>query len=63
MEYTVKLEISEDDINEAMWFNDMTREEVLTRINNTIYMGLSCIDAMVHRDLGVDGFESYVEGK
>jgi len=61
MEFTLKIDVNESDIIEAMDINSLTREETIHRITNNFYMGLSCIDAMLNRDLGIDCTESYVE--
>jgi hypothetical protein len=60
MEFTITIDVNESDIVEAMDINNLTREEAINRITNNFYMGLSCIDAMLHRDLGIECTESFV---
>jgi hypothetical protein len=60
MEFTMTVDVTESDIIEAMDINGLTREEAIWRISNNLYMGLSCIDAMLHRDLGIESTESFV---
>ena len=38
-----------------------TKEDVLKGISNTMYLGLSCIDGMLHRQYDIDNTDSYVE--
>jgi hypothetical protein len=40
--------------------NNLSLEDVKHRIGNNLYMGLSCIDAMLNRDLGIEITESFV---
>jgi hypothetical protein len=54
------VEVEEAEIIEAMEDNGLTRDEAIWRITNNLYMGLSCIDAMLHRDLGIETTESFV---
>jgi hypothetical protein len=60
MQFNLMVDINESDIVEAMEVNSLTREEAIHRIGNNLYMGLSCIDAMLHRDLGIECTDSYV---
>ena len=60
MQFNLTVDINEADILEAMDMNSLTREETIHRITNNLYMGLSCIDAMLNRDLGIDCTDSYV---
>ena len=61
MKFNITIEVCESNIIEAMVDNNLNKEQVINRITNNFYMGLSCIDAMLHRDLGIDGTDSYVE--
>jgi hypothetical protein len=61
MKFNLVVDIEEYQIEEAMADNVLTREEAINRITNNFYMGLSCIDVMLNRDLGIDGTESFVE--
>lgn len=61
MKFNLVVDIDEADIAEAMEINQLTREFLKHKIGNHLYMGLSCIDAMLHRDLGIEGTDSYVE--
>ena len=47
-------------IADAMRDNNLSLEDVKHRIGNNLYMGLSCIDAMLNRDLGIESTESFV---
>lgn len=60
MKFTLTIEVDEADILEVMDINNLNREELKHRIGNNLYMGLSCIDAMLNRDLGIEGTESFV---
>jgi hypothetical protein len=60
MKFNITIEVDDSDITEAMDINALTMEQTITRINNNLYMGLSCIDAMLHRDLGIESTESFV---
>lgn len=60
MQFNLTVDINEADILEAMDMNLLTREEAIHRVTNNLYMGLSCIDAMLNRDLGIDCTDSYV---
>lgn len=61
MRFNMVIDINESDIAEAMEDNVLTRVEAINRITNNIYMGLSCIDAILNRDLGIECTESFVE--
>lgn len=60
MQFNITIDVNESDIVEAMDINNLTREQTINRITNNFYMGLSCIDAMLHRDLGIECTESFV---
>jgi len=39
---------------------EVTEDEALKAINNTMYLGLSCIDGMLARQFGITNTDSYV---
>jgi hypothetical protein len=61
MKFNLVVDVEDYDIDEAMEINACSREEAIGRITNNLYLGLSCIDAMLHRTMGIDGTDSYVE--
>ena len=61
MQFNLTIDINESDILEAMEDNCLNREDAINRITNNLYMGLSCIDAILNRDLGIDCTDSYVQ--
>ena len=61
MKFNLVIDVAESDIVDAMEINNCNKQEVVDRITNNIYLGLSCIDAMLYRTLGIDGTDSYVE--
>jgi len=61
MKFNLVVEIDDDYITGNNGNPDLTVEEVLMGINNTLYRGLSCIDAMLNRELEIDCTDSYVE--
>jgi hypothetical protein len=60
MKFTLTIEINESEIAEAMEDNCLTKEDIKVQITNDLYMGISCIDAILNRDLGIEGTESFV---
>jgi hypothetical protein len=60
MKFTMTVEIDLVAIADAMRDNNLSLEDVKHRIGNNLYMGLSCIDAMLNRDLGIECTESFV---
>ena len=63
MKFNIVVDVADYDIDEAMELNDCTRQQAIDQIGNTLYLGLSCIDAMLHRTMGIDSIDSYVEAK
>lgn len=61
MKFNLVIDIDEADIEQAMELNNVDREEAVNQITNNLYLGLSCIDAMLHRTMGIDGTNSFVE--
>lgn len=61
MKFNLVIDIADADIAEAMELNRVSRQEAIDQITNNLYLGLSCIDAMLHRTMGIDGTDSYVE--
>jgi hypothetical protein len=52
MKFTITVEIEDCYINEHLQeFNKKSRADLMGEINNTLYLGLSCIDAMLERSL------------
>lgn len=63
MRFNLVIDVAESDIVDAMEINNCNKQEIVDRITNNFYLGLSCIDAMLYRTLGIDGTNSYVEKK
>lgn len=63
MKFNLVIDIADADIDEAMELNRITRQEAIDQITNNFYLGLSCIDAMLHRTMGIDGTDSYVKNQ
>ena len=61
MKFNLVVDILDSDIDETMEINNCTRQEAIDQIGNVLYLGLSCIDAMLHRTTGIDSTDSYVE--
>jgi hypothetical protein len=61
MKFNIVVDINEWDIVEAMELNNCTKQEAIDQITNVFYLGLSCIDGMLHRTTGIDCTDSYVE--
>lgn len=61
MKFNLVIDIADADIAEAMEINNCDKQEAIDRITNNLYLGASCIDAMLHRTMGIDGTDSYVE--
>lgn len=59
--FNLVVDIEEYDIVEAMDLNKLTRQQAIDQITNNLYLGLSCIDAMLHRTMGIECTDSYVE--
>jgi len=52
MKFTITVEVEDCYINEHLQeFNKKSRSDLMHEINNTLYLGLSCIDAMLERSL------------
>ena len=60
MKFTIEIEVDDANINEYMTDNNATYSEACTEIANVCYLGISCIDAMLDRQMGMamnsDGF-------
>lgn len=61
MKFSIVIDVHENDIAEAMELNNCTKQEAIDQITNVFYLGLSCIDGMLHRTTGIDCTDSYVE--
>jgi len=61
MKFSISIDILDCDIDEVMELNHCTKQEAIDQITNVFYLGLSCIDGMLHRVTGIDGTDSYVE--
>lgn len=65
MKFNIEIEIDDMYIEEYMADNNATRSETCNEIGNVCYLGISCIDAMLDRQLGMpmnsDGFVQATE--
>ena len=60
MKFNLTVEVSDSDITEAMQVNGLSQSEVIQKVRNNLYLGLSCIDGILHRDMGIDSTDSFV---
>lgn len=63
MKFNLVIDIADADIAEAMEINNCNKQEAIDRITNNLYLGASCIDAMLHRTMGIEGTDSYVKNQ
>lgn len=65
MKFTIEIEIDDQYIEEYMTDNNVTHSDTCHQIGNVCYLGISCIDAMLDRQMGMpmhsDGFVSATE--
>ena len=62
MKFTLIVEIDDKYIDAFVSDSpSATRQDVVNGIGNTMYLGLSCIDGMLHRQYDIDSTDSYVE--
>ena len=61
MKFNLVVDIEDYEITEAMDLNNCTRQQAIDQITNNLYLGLSCIDAMLHRTMGIETTDSYVK--
>lgn len=62
MKFNLVVEIDDEYITGNQGNPDLSVEEVMGNINNTLYRGLACITAMLELDLEIN-CESYVDWK
>ena len=60
MKFTIEIDVEDKYIQEYMADNNVTFHDVCHQIGNVCYLGISCIDAMLDRQMGMamnsDGF-------
>ena len=62
MKFTLIVEIDDADIDNFVADSPSTsKADVINGIGNTMYLGLSCIDGMLHRQYDIANTDSYVE--
>jgi hypothetical protein len=62
MQINLTIYISDTDITQAQIDNpQMSKEDILGEINNCIYLGGDCINAILNRKLDIDGIDYYIE--
>lgn len=61
MRFNLVVDIEDSYIEESMELNNVSKQEAIDQIGNNLYLGLSCIDAMLFRTMGIDCTDSYVE--
>ena len=62
MKFNLTIYISDSDIAQAQIDNpQMSKEDVLGEINNCIYLGGDCINAILNRKLDIDGIDYYIQ--
>ena len=54
------VEVALEDILEYAEDNELNLMDAIGEVNNTVYLGLSCIDGMANRQHGIDNIESYL---
>ena len=54
------VEVNVEDILEYAEDNELNLMDAIAEVNNTVYLGLSCIDGMASRLHGISNVESYL---
>jgi hypothetical protein len=54
------VEVNEEDILEYAEDNELNLMDAIAEVNNTVYLGLSCIDGMASRLHGISNVDSYL---
>ena len=54
------VEIDMEDILEYAENNELNLMDAIKEVNNTVYLGLSCVDGMASRLHGIENVESYL---
>ena len=61
MKFNLVVEINDADIDAFVSDSLSTKTDVLNGINNTMHLGLSCIEGMITRQFGIDNIDSHVK--
>lgn len=60
MKFNLVIDISDEDIAKASEELEITEQELINSINNTCYLGMDCINAMLNRQYELEVGDSYV---
>ena len=58
--FHVVVDVEMEDILEYAEDNELNLMDAIGKVNNTVYLGLSCIDGIANRVHGIDNIDSYV---
>lgn len=58
--FHVVVDVEMEDILEYAEDNELNLMDAIGKVNNTVYLGLSCIDGIANRMHGIDNIDSYV---
>lgn len=58
--FHVVVDVEMEDILEYAEDNELHLMDAIGKVNNTVYLGLSCIDGIANRVHGIDNIDSYV---
>jgi hypothetical protein len=60
MKFYLTIDIPDSDIDEAVKDMGITQDELISKINNTCYLGMDCINAMLVRQYELEAGDWYV---
>lgn len=58
--FHVVVDVEMEDILEYAEDNELNLMDAIGKVNNTVYLGLSCIDGIANRMHGIDNIDSYI---
>lgn len=58
--FHVVVDVEMEDILEYAEDNELNLIDAIGKVNNSVYLGLSCIDGIANRVHGIDNIDSYV---
>lgn len=60
MKFNLVIDIPDDVIEQASHNIEMPTDELINKISNTCYLGMDCINAMLHRQYELEAGDWYV---
>jgi hypothetical protein len=60
MKFNLVIDIPDEAIEQASHDIEMPMEELINKISNTCYLGMDCINAMLHRQYELEAGDWYV---